>query len=136
MQRGSASDSNQPAPHGGATGTFEAEFPSLLPRGGPGPYTIREIARHLQVSNQNIMNLVEEGELVVLDVGTRRGRAWNRIPRESYCRWIAARLGHAPTRSEVINLSTDSLKGLLRDVAARLEIRGVDPVQAMKGKAC
>lgn len=109
----------------------EFPFPSLdFP--GRTVVTVAELADKLGVTEQHIINLIECQELAAVNTGrVRLGRAWYRIPLESWHAWLLGRVSAPVEQNPLHTLSTPVLRRLLRDIAGRLEVRGDDPAQIL-----
>ena len=61
-----------------------------LPFPGRTVLYVSEVAQKLDVSQQHILNLIEEGRLTALNVGATKGRKFWRIPVESWAAYLKA----------------------------------------------
>lgn len=62
---------------------------------------VSEVAQKLDVTEQHILNLIEEGRLTALNVGTTNGRKFWRIPVESWAAYLKANA--TPTRPVIVD---------------------------------
>ena len=61
-----------------------------LPFPGRTVLYVAEVAQKLDVSQQHILNLIEEGRLTAINVGATKGHKFWRIPVESWAAYLKA----------------------------------------------
>lgn len=105
----------------------QLEFPfGSLDFPGRTNLTIAEVASRLGVSDRHVVNLIESGQLNALNLGHKgKGRAWYRIPAESWRAFVLQHLTTEVDRSPILAISTPALLAHYRDVHKTLRLRGV-----------
>ena len=93
-----------------------------------------EIAGKLQVDPKHVIDHINDPDsaLIAINTGIKSSRGNYRIPVTSYYAWLTSKMTGVPAENPILQLSTPVLINLFRSIAARLEIRGEQPLNHIK----
>lgn len=119
------------------TATDPRQMELILPElcfPGQNTITANDIVNLLGVTLRHVIDHLHDPDspLIAIDTGRKENRGNYRIPVTSYYAWLNSCLTGQPAENPILQLKTQVLINLFRNIANRLQVRGEHPLKLIK----